>query len=245
MRIAVSVAEKEIKRGKDSPYFKALLQAGAKPEEIFLVNGQERERLRIQDYDGVIFAGGEDVDPSRYHETARYNTVLANPRRDDFEFHLLEQAQQAALPVLGICRGAQMINVAFGGTLYQDLERDGAELLPHRQAGSRGDATHTITIQRQGSRLGAVLPEVCKVNSLHHQAIRRVGAGLKVTAYSEIDRIVEAVEAENSNAFLAAVQWHPEELTARPEQLRLLEHFVEQCRKAEAQKPAPVPQGAP
>lgn len=244
MKIAVSVAEKEIKRGKDSPYFKALLEAGAKPEEILLVNERERALLRIQDYDGVIFAGGEDVDPGRYNEKIKYPSVQVNPGRDTFEFHLLEQAQQAALPVLGICRGAQMINVAFGGTLYQDLARDGAEHQQHRQPGSRSETTHSVVIQRQGSRLGEVLPEICGVNSLHHQAIRQVGAGLKATAYSEHDHVVEAVEAENGDVFLAAVQWHPEELTALPEQRRLLQHFVAQCRKAEAQKAALISRSA-
>ncbi|HKS96700.1 MAG TPA: gamma-glutamyl-gamma-aminobutyrate hydrolase family protein [Terriglobia bacterium] len=231
MKIALSVSEKEKAKGAESPYFKAMLAAGAKAEELSLISAADARRVRADDFDGVLFAGGEDVDPGFYGEEKKYDSVHVNRARDEFEFKLLDRFMDRRLPVFGICRGTQVINVKFGGTLYQDLASEATTESQHKQSGSRSATTHQITLTDPESRLGGAFEGSCRVNSLHHQAIKRLGHGLKVTAHSE-DGLVEAVEAAGDYPFLLAVQWHPEELVAEhEEQRRLLAQFVAQCRE--------------
>lgn len=238
MKIAVSVAEKEKAKGQDSPYFKALITAGALPEEIQLVTAGA-SNFRAEDFDGILLGGGEDVDPALYEEEKKYDNVKINRKRDDFELKLLDGAQESQLPVFGICRGTQLINVKFGGSLYQDLEHDAppeikAEI-DHKQTGGRSDATHSVTLTEPESLLAESFHGHCNVNSLHHQAIKRVGRGLKVTAYSE-DGLVEAVEAAEGFPYLVGVQWHPEEIADQPEQKKMLRQFLDRCRKTAEQR---------
>jgi len=231
MKIALSVSDKEKAKGADSAYLKALIAAGAKPEELRAVTASEGRRARAEDLDGILFAGGEDVDPALYQEPRKYENVQVNRARDEFEQALLEGALTRRLPILGICRGSQVINVKFGGTLYQDLVHDAIPEFQHQQAGSRKETTHGVTLTDPDSRLAEVFQGSCRVNSLHHQAIKRLGRGLKVTARSE-DGFVEAVEAADDYPYLVAVQWHPEELADHAEQLKIFEEFLAQCRES-------------
>lgn len=233
MRIALSLSEKDHAKGEQSPYYRALLAAGAGTEEITMLTSREAGRVRAQDFDGIVFAGGEDVDPSLYGETKKYGSVKVNRARDEFEQSLLHGALNRRLPILGICRGVQLINVDFGGTLYQDLAEDFVPEFEHQQAEvgrERGDLTHTVTVTEPESLLHQALQGSCRVNSLHHQAIKHLGRGLKVSAHSE-DGLVEAVEAADDYPFLLAVQWHPEELTEHAEQLAIFREFVASCRQ--------------
>ena len=138
MKIAVSVSDKEKAKGTQSAYFQALVSSGARPEELELLTAADSRRARAENFDGVVFTGGEDVDPSFYDEPKKSPNLHLNRARDEFEFALLQGALTRRLPVLGICRGIQMINVKFGGTLYQDLEEE--KNLKHRQPGSRSEA---------------------------------------------------------------------------------------------------------
>jgi putative glutamine amidotransferase len=239
MRIAVSVAEKEKARGAESPYFQALVAAGAEAEEIELVSASDAARVRAGDYDGILFAGGEDLDPSFYGEKRQHESVHDHRPRDEFEFSLLDGALERRAPILGICRGVQMINVKFGGTLYQDMKEDAAPQFEHRQtdAGkSRQETTHSVLVTDSESSLGAIVQGACRVNSLHHQAVKRLGRGLKVTAHSE-DGFVEAVESAEEYPFLMAVQWHPEEMVNNSaEQREIFVRFVTKCREGAARK---------
>ncbi|PYV13030.1 MAG: hypothetical protein DMG21_22100 [Acidobacteria bacterium] len=238
MRILISVGEKEKAKGAASPYFQAMLSAGARPEELEMVAAGDAERFSKADFHGILFTGGEDVDPALYDEKKEYDTVEANRARDDFELALLDRALKARRPIFGICRGVQLINVKFGGSLYQDLKaqvplEDTPMVLEHKQVGGRGDASHTVTVTEPDSNLRAAFAGNCRVNSLHHQAIKRLGRGLKVTAHAE-DGLIEAIEAAENYPFLLAVQWHPEEMADRPEQRKIFETFVTQCREAAA-----------
>jgi putative glutamine amidotransferase len=231
MRIALSVSEKEKAKGKDSAYFRALVASGAKPEEVEILSAADARRVNARDFDGVLFSGGEDVDPALYDEKVKHESVHIDRARDVFEFALLDAAMDRRLPILGICRGIQMINVKFGGTLIQDIPSDTELERDHRQPGSRAELTHTVTVTEPESALAGVVAGSCRVNSLHHQAIKRVGRGLKVTAHAE-DGLVEAVEAADDYPFLMAVQWHPEELVNMPEQRKIFVEFIAKCRQA-------------
>lgn len=243
MKIAISVSKKEKAKGAESPYFKALLAAGAQPNEIDEVTAADRAATLDGQYDGMLFSGGEDVDPDLYGERKHHESVHVERERDEFELALLNSAIDHRLPILGICRGIQLINVRFGGTLYQDLKTDigiSQELKSeHKQIGSRSDATHGVTITEPDSKLGEVLQGSCRVNSLHHQAIKHIGRGLKKTAYSE-DGLVEAVEAADEYPFLVAVQWHPEEMAADAAQRKIFERFLAECRKAAERRASKV-----
>lgn len=231
MRIAISVSEKEKAKGTESPYFKALVATGARPEDLQLVTAADAARCRAEKFDGILFAGGEDVDPTYYDESKKYPSVHVDRARDEFELNLLDRALGRRLPILGICRGIQMINVKFGGTLYQDLKSDSAIEREHKQPGSRSEPTHAVILTDPESKLASAFRGSCRVNSLHHQAVKRIGRGLKVTAHSE-DGLVEAVEAADDYPFLVAVQWHPEEMAGLPEQRKIFEQFLTKCREA-------------
>ncbi|HEV2178113.1 MAG TPA: gamma-glutamyl-gamma-aminobutyrate hydrolase family protein [Terriglobia bacterium] len=244
MKIAISVSDKEKAKGRESAYLKALVAVGARPDELELVTAPDGRRVRADSLDGVLFAGGEDVDPALYGEERKYESVDVNRARDQFEMTLLERALDRRLPILGICRGSQVINVKFGGTLYQDLASDATPGFEHRQTAAgkkRGDTTHAVTVTEPDSLLAAAVPGSCRVNSIHHQAIKRLGRGLKVTAHSE-DGLVEAVEAADDYPFLLAVQWHPEEIASQPEQHKIFEQFVAKCREVAARRKAAVRQ---
>ncbi len=242
MKIAISVSRKEKSKGEKSPYFQALVAAGVAAKEIVLLGPADRPRADAKKFDGVLFAGGEDVTPALYEENKKFPTVKTDRARDEFEVALFDAAREERIPILGICRGMQMINVKFGGTLYQDLKlepyAESGRPVEHRQTENghnRQEATHSVTLTEPESLLGAAFQGSCRVNSLHHQAVRRVGHGLKVTAYSE-DGLAEAVEDAGDYPFLMAVQWHPEEMTDRPEQLKIFEQFLAKCREAAEQR---------
>ena len=239
MKVAVSVSETERMNGAESPYFQALVAAGAQADELELVSSTNASRVRAEDYDGILFTGGEDVDPSFYGEVKQHENVHEHRPRDEFEFALLDRALARRLPILGICRGVQMINVRFGGSLYQDMKEDAEPQSEHRQtdaAKSRQEATHSVVVTDGESSLGSIVQGACRVNSLHHQAVKRVGHGLKVTARSE-DGFVEAVESAEEYPFLMAVQWHPEEMVASsPEQREIFVQFLAKSREAAARR---------
>ena len=240
MRIAISVSEEEKGKGAESAYYKALLAGGAKSEEIEMVSPSHPALPNFKDYDGVLFAGGNDVNPMHYEETVKYpGLVEIDDQRDAFEFEFFERAHRHGLAILGICRGLQLINVRFGGTLYQDVGQDlsleGVAEGVHSQAAPAAERTHTVTLTDPESLLGETFRGSCRVNSLHHQAVKRLGRGLKVSAHSE-DGLVEAAESAQAYPFLLAVQWHPEEMLDQPEARKLFANFLGKCRALAAQR---------
>ena len=161
--------------------------------------------------DALILTGGEDVDPSRYGEDILNETVEVNYRRDTSDFLLARAALTAGLPILGICRGEQLLNVVLGGSLYQDIPSQVGSAIRHRQSEPDGMGTHMIYLE-QGSRLREILGcDSLMVNSFHHQAVKEPGIGVVVVARSA-DGVVEAWESEGG---IVCVQFHPELLYAR------------------------------
>jgi putative glutamine amidotransferase len=157
---------------------------------------------------GLVLTGGDDIDPALYGEAPIPQLGPVNPRRDAAERRALEVALERSIPVLGICRGHQLINVFFGGTLCQDIATEKSDAASHQQTSPWGAHHHKVVLT-SGSRLAqAVGREELAINSYHHQAIRRVAPGLAITARAE-DGLIEAVESKE-HPWLVGVQWHPE-----------------------------------
>ena len=212
-------------------YVEELRKVGALPWLIPLVPHDPDTLTAIFDrLDGVFVTGGVDVDPSHYGEAKTPLCGATDPDRDAVEIALLKHATERGLPVLAVCRGLQILNVAFGGTLYQDVAAQVPAALKHDyfptpQQPSRQFLAHDVTV-KAGSRLGHILGDgVVPVNSMHHQAIKDLAPNLTPTAYAP-DGIIEGVEGAGGS-YLVAVQWHPEELTeSQPGMARLFTTFA-------------------
>jgi putative glutamine amidotransferase len=196
-----------------------------------------RSEVRLADYarvlDGLVLQGGADVSPSSYGETPLAPQWAGDRYRDVYEMELVHEFIEAGKPILGICRGAQLINVAFGGTLYQDIPTQ----LPQSQVhvtDSYEKHRHEIRFE-PGSGLARLYRGVQQptVTSIHHQSIRTLGRGLRVEAWSEPDGVVEAIRA-NGKGYVLAVQWHPEFHhpgdAATLDSAPILEEFLEAAR---------------
>jgi putative glutamine amidotransferase len=202
------------------PYVRAVRRFGGEP--VLLANDPANLDELLASLHGVLVTGGVDVDPQRYGgrlEHARSESGKYRADRDAFEAELLRAARDGGIPTLGICRGLQIANVAFGGTLIEDLreERGPEYTLEHRQTNDLGlDRTehapgHDVAID-PGSKLAALVGATSvPANSMHHQGVRAIGEGLVVVARTP-DGVVEAAEATFDHPFFFCVQWHPEEL---------------------------------
>lgn len=181
--------------------------------------------------DGVCLSGGPDVDPVAYADERHPSVGPTEPAIDAFELALARAARRRGLPLLAICRGAQIANVAFGGTLHQHLPDVVGTTVCHRQTEEADRPTHAVSIV-PGSRLAAIVGERLDVNSFHHQAVATLGAGLVATARAP-DGTIEAFEARRGG-FLLCVQWHAECLACRARHARLFEAFVAACTRSGA-----------
>lgn len=181
--------------------------------------------------DGLLVTGGEDVEPSRYGQQAHEKTQKPDPLRDAFEIELIHEADARGLPAFCVCRGIQVLNVARGGTLIQDIP-DLVEGGPqHARPDAYFEHVHQVRIAA-ASRLSSIFGGLnnLEVNTSHHQAVDRVGSGLRPVAWAP-EGFIEAVEDENASRFLLGVQWHPEALYAtHPEHLALFRALVEAAR---------------
>lgn len=207
---------------------KSLTALGAQVQIIDTVSRALSPREVIEHHDGLLVLGGADICPSLYGQQPESDAVYAlNREADTYEVSLINAAQAAGTPVLGICRGMQLINVAAGGTLIQDLPGPNQHKDPDTTAENRF-ADHDVslipeTLLAEAYSGRAVLP----IRSSHHQAVDEVGAGLKVNARSD-DQVIEGLERETPWAL--GVQWHPEETRAEQEQFdRLLTAFLQRC----------------
>jgi putative glutamine amidotransferase len=207
-------------------YVASIEQTGARAR-VLEVN--ESPRQVLQEVDGVLLTGGGDVDPVFYGEDRHPLTDDAEPGRDEFEIDLARRAMTGDVPLLAICRGAQVMNVAAGGTLVQDIPSAVETELSHSVTEPKNADCHDIRIQ-PGSKLARVLgPQVeaacsCRVNSRHHQSVGRAGHGLVVSATAG-DGVIEAVEMPEAR-FCIGVQWHPENFWETGQFRPLFDEFV-------------------
>lgn len=211
----------------------AIKDAGGLP--VYIPTGLDEDTLRdlYERVDAVLLPGGPDVDPAYYGEERHPATKIIDDARDTLELTLARWMYEDDRPLFGICRGHQVINVAFGGTLVQDIPSEIVTELPHETPDTlpRSTIRHEVMLDPD-SRIASILGRThVAVNSLHHQSVERPAPGVAITGYSP-DGIVEALEAPDKR-FVLSVQWHPEDLYGGDEAMRrLFESFVEAARES-------------
>jgi len=205
----------------NSAYLHAVQQAGGVP--VLLppqLSKASLERL-VRGLDALLLTGGGDVDPATFGEEPHPTLYEVAPARDALETQVTLIALERKTPLLAICRGIQVLNVALGGSLHQDVATEPGTQIQHSQKEAREQTTHKVTVMPR-SRLGRVLgAEDLEVNSFHHQVIKSLGRGLVPVAWAP-DQLVEGVELDDDSQFVLGVQWHPEHLVGNSEPARRL-----------------------
>ena len=210
-------------------YSEAVVQLGGLP--LLLGNlGPELAEAYLEDVDGVLLTGGVDVDPNFYGAEPHPLLGLVDLPRDRFELALFGAARARGVPVLGVCRGQQLINVALGGTLHQHLPAL-AGTVQHEQLEIGGTPSHGVALEPDSALARAFAATQVRTNSYHHQAVDKPGRGLRVVGQSA-DGIVEALE-NTDGSFVLGVQWHPEmSFQAHPEQIAPFQAFMKAVEEA-------------
>lgn len=210
-------------------YYRAVAAAGGMPVLLPPLRGALQDLIGM--LDGLLFSGGVDPDPWLFGEEPCSGLGTITPERDRFELDLVRLAMARGLPILGVCRGMQILNVALGGTLWQDLGQRGLETLKHNQDAPRWYATHAVEV-RPGTLLSGILGTTAlRVNSFHHQAVRDPAPDLTVSAVAP-DGVIEALEAPRAG-FVLGVQWHPEAMWEMRDSVQgaLFTAFIQAARK--------------
>lgn len=244
MRPLIGIPCRELQaKGKDEPILGVLIPyvtsveiAGGLPILIPLCTDENELRQFFDLSHGILLTGGEDVNPQKYNETPIPELKRTSDSRDRIEMEIAKWAVESKKPILAICRGIQVLNVALGGTLYQDIASQTKSSIQHDLHGVRSDekiAGHSVNLIKE-TALSKILGETgsVHVNSLHHQSIKEVGRGIKVSAKSE-DGIIEGVESEDSSCFCLGVQWHPEIMWQKGDvgSQKLFEALIEASKK--------------
>ncbi len=213
-------------------YLKSVERAGGDPHVLEAAKQAPGEIVSA--IHGLLLTGGGDVNPALYGEERLPAVTSVDEERDAFELELIKGAQERRLPVLAICRGMQMLNVARGGSLVQDISAQLSGTLQHSVTTPLCAMAHEVWITK-GSLLNSLMQEklaeadACSVNSRHHQALKRVATGFEVVATAP-DGIVEAIEC-NASCFCLGIQWHPENFWRTGEFRPIFEGFIEACEK--------------
>ncbi len=181
--------------------------------------------------DGLVLTGGDDINPDMFGQAMHEKSTLMFPRRQDFDFRLLTMALEMKIPILAVCGGLQQINIALGGSLHQHIADAYGEQIIHirgKELSRRGEERyHGVRLAPDSLIAGIIGKETIEANSIHHQAVDRLGEGLKAVGHS-VDGVIEALEFidKTDRGLLIAIQWHPEHLSDRPEHLALFESLV-------------------
>ena len=197
-------------------YVTALESAGLIPLIVPPLSTPDAAAAVLDSVAGLVLTGGGDIDPARYGEKRHEKVHSINAARDATEAALIQEAQRRGTPVLAICRGIQMLNVALGGTLVQDIPSQCETDISHDEESARTSRTHEVSVEPDSLIAKAIGTEHLTVNSFHHQSVKRVADGMRVTARSP-DGIIEGLESTDDSWWVMAVQWHPEEMTDSPE----------------------------
>lgn len=200
----------------NSAYVNALESAGLVPLIVPPLAREDAASEILSRVDGLLLTGGEDVEPSLYQQVRIPQCGRSNIARDRTEIALIRAARDLGKPVLAICRGPQVLNVALGGTLFQDIPTEIPGALEHHPEAERSARVHPVNVDEGSLTERAIGARTLSVNSLHHQSVRDVAPGLRVTALAP-DGVVEALESAGDEWWVLAVQWHPEEMNDSPE----------------------------
>jgi len=209
-------------------YVKGVERGGGLPFVLPVTTDEDVTRAQAQAIDGLLLTGGADIDPLLYGEEPEEKLGAIEPERDVHELVLVKEAIRLGKPIFAICRGIQILNIALGGTLYQDLSYKPHSTLKHEQQSDPTALSHTVHVQ-EDTYLFGVFGEKTQTNSFHHQAVKDIAEDLSVAATS-LDGVVEGLE--NHERSIIAVQWHPERLARDHEQMQqLFTDFVDRVRK--------------
>lgn len=214
-------------------YVRAIEGAGGTPIILPYVTDAEVIEHYAGLCDGFLFTGGVDVEPSRYGEETKPTCGEIQKYRDELEFALFERVLYTKKPIIAICRGAQLLNVALGGTLYQDIPSEIDTPISHRQSEPKFSPSHDVRVLEGTPLRELTSMERISANSFHHQALRGLGEGLRVMALAD-DGIIEAVYSTGEQ-YIRAYQWHPERICEINAQNKMIfEDFIGACRQGEA-----------
>jgi len=205
----------------NSAYLHAVQQAGGVP--VLLppqLSTSSLERL-VRDLDALLLTGGGDMDPACFGEAPHPTLYDVAPSRDALETAATHMALERRTPLLAICRGIQVLNVALGGSLHQDVGTDPGTEIQHSQKEARDQTTHKVTVTPESRLAGILGADDVEVNSFHHQVIKALGRGLTAVAWAP-DHLIEGVELADDSRFVLGVQWHPEHLVDVSEPARRL-----------------------
>lgn len=220
--IGVTMQPAEGRQQINNGYIQSILNAGGIP--LCIPNATPIENV-IERLDGLLVIGGDDIHPSFFDEDPHVGLGHVDPARDDSDLAAIKQAMAHQLPLLAICRGEQVLNIAFGGTLYQDIPRQLPNAIQHKQQSARDTRIHTVNV-RPDSKLADIVGTSIMTNSFHHQSVKDVKAPLSISA-STNDGVIEAIEHDDY-PFCIGVQWHPEELKDEASK-KLFRAFIEAC----------------
>lgn len=210
-------------------YIQAIIHAGGVPLLVPAGVGQDVKRIE-ESLDGLVLSGGDDVDPYLFDEEPHPQLGNVTPERDEMEMAMARQFLNADKPILGICRGMQLLNIVCGGTIYQDLTAQHAgPLMQHKQRALKSHASHAVTLTKDSVLHQIAARNEIRVNSFHHQAVCDVASPFVIAGQSK-DGVIEAMESAK-HRFVLGVQWHPEELYASgdPFSRRIFEVFIKKC----------------
>ena len=223
--------EKDLRVNMHGAYGLSIEKSGGLPLVLPYIESEEIIDAFVDSCDGFLFTGGADVEPEYYGEEKKDTCGETEPSRDKLEFAVLKKVLEKNKPILGICRGLQLINVAMVGTLYQDIPTERRSDIHHVQTEDKYDPSHPIFVEKDTPLFHIVNKEIITGNSFHHQGIKQLAKELKVMARAS-DGMIEAVYDPNKK-YLYAYQWHPERLYRYDDNKILFDNFINICKSGE------------